>query len=79
MYSIILNKNGKEIKTIDDISFREHYVILIQSNYFNIQVNQNTPLKEIKPDVDLNSDIKSLGPISSPNSENADLSIRMVS
>ena len=37
LYSIILNKYGKEIKTIDDISFRENFVILVLASTYNIQ------------------------------------------
>ncbi|CAI2369771.1 unnamed protein product [Moneuplotes crassus] len=57
LYSIVLNRYGKEIKSIEEISFREFYVILVQASTFNIQCNQSTPLKEIQVPADSVSEL----------------------
>lgn len=62
---------GKEIKRIDDISFKDFYVILVLSTNYNIECkstlriflgSQNTPLKEIKPSLAINTDLDASQP-----------------
>lgn len=37
LYSIVLNMKGKEIKNLEDVSFKDYYVILVLTNTYNIQ------------------------------------------